>query len=146
MKKRPLKLVWNKARNLWEPAILEEHVLTEIVDRLWIQANIKMWRIRERIPGKGFLSTPGLPDIVGWIKAKKITPPEGAILNYHMLPWPKAIPLFIEVKRPGGARRAAQIRFIDEAKADGCVAFFAESWADVVRELAKVGINLTEGT
>ena len=95
--------------------------------------------MHERIPGKGVLSTPGIPDLIGWIPAQKVT----KAMNID----PAATPLFIEVKRPkatgrrGGVKRVAQIRFIEDAKADGCIAFFADSWDDVVRELTAVGIK-----
>ena len=119
----------------YQPVITEENVLIEIVERLWFQARIKMWRIRERIPLPGRrwqnLSTPGIPDLIGWIPKERV----GA----HPL---VARPIFLEVKRPGGVRRIAQERFIEEAVKDGCIAFFAESWADVVRELGKHEIKL----
>lgn len=105
--------------------ILEEDVVEEITTRLWLQYRIKVWRIRERIPGEGKLSTPGIPDLVGWL-------PGGRFLG-------------IECKRQGGAHRIAQTLFINEAKSDGCVAFFAASWADVVREMGEqCGIKLKE--
>jgi len=106
-----------------QPVLTEENVLREIVWRLWLQAKIKVWRIRERIPGRGALSTAGIPDLIGWIPLTGIA-------------------VFIEVKRPGGVHRAAQTQFIDEARRGGCIAFFAESWDDVVRELGAVGIKL----
>lgn len=53
------------------------------------------------------------------------------------------MPLMIEVKRPGGARRAAQIQFIDDAKSAGCAAFFAESYGDVVSELKRFGVDIS---
>ena len=115
--------------------ILEEDVVEEITKRLWLQNKIKVWRVRERIPGVGALSTPGIPDLMGWIPS---------ILWGARTGWP--MPLFIECKRLGGARRIAQIQFIGEARKDGCVAFFAESWADVVREMEKqAGIKITKG-
>ena len=43
--------------------------------------------------------------------------------------------LFIEVKRPSGAVRPEQERFISDARAAGCVAFIARSVNDAVREL-----------
>ncbi len=121
----------------YQPVLLEEHVVTEIMARL-LWAKIKVFRVRERIPGMSKnLSTPGLPDIVGWIPAKVWDE-----AHYNVLPIPSAVPLYIEAKRPGGVRRPAQIRFINEATQDGCVAFFAESWDDVVREFKTVGITL----
>lgn len=123
---------WEHKRGVWQPVLLEEHVVKEIIERLW-WAKIKVWRIRERIPGKGQLSTPGLPDLMGWIPKPKCD----SWLHPGM-----SVPLFIEVKRPGGVRRDAQTRFIEEAKSDGCVAFFAESWDDVVRNLKDAGVEI----
>lgn len=109
-----------------KPYIIEEDVVEEITARLWLQYRIKVWRVRERIPREGAApSTPGIPDLVGWLSGGRF--------------------LGIEVKRPGGVHRIAQTRFIDEAKSDGCVAFFAKSWADVVREMdEQCGIKLKE--
>ena len=88
------------------------------------------------------LSTPGIPDLMGWI------PKRGVLASFTVEANdgnPCAVPLYIEVKRPGkNVRRPAQERFIEEAKLDGCVAFFAESWGDVVRELGLFGIHLKE--
>lgn len=117
----------------YQAKLLERHVVREIVERLWLQARIKMWVVRERIPGVGQPSTAGIPDLIGWIPGPKFS-------DQVQL----AMPLFIEVKRPGGARRPAQEAFIAEARAGGCVAFFAESWDDVVKELSVVGVQLKE--
>ena len=123
------KLVFDKERGIYHPPITEEHVVAEIIQRLaWNQ--IKVFRIAERIPGMSKrISTPGIPDLIGWLR---IATTRG----------PLTVPLFVEVKRPGGVRRPAQIRFIGEAKSDGCAAFFAESWADVVGELKECGVTL----
>jgi hypothetical protein len=132
--RRALKVKWNPDRKLYEPVLLEEHVLKEIVERLWLQAKIKVWRINCAVGGKVRPNEPGIPDLIGWV-------PDPAPRH---LPGPQglAFPLFIEVKRPGGARRAAQERFIEEARSGGCIAFFAESWTDVIRELYPFGIKL----
>ena len=124
----------------WQPVLREEHVVKEIVERLWFQARIKMWRVRERIPGRGAPSTPGIPDLIGW------APPHQEKITNGIKTIRPVLPLFIEVKRPGGARRPAQESFIEEARSCGCAAFFAESWADVVRELGNFGIQLKEAT
>lgn len=121
MKRSRWKLVGGKLK----AHILEEDVVEEITTRLWLEYRIKVWRIRERLPGMGKMSEAGIPDLLGWLR--------------H---FPKAIPLFIECKRPGGARRIAQIQFIEEARKDGCVAFFAESWLDCVKEFEQYGIKL----
>lgn len=131
---------FNRARKVYEPVELEEHVVKEIVERLWMQARIKVWRVRERIPQKGRrwqqLSTPGIPDLIGWIPSTTVSVCGAKCLRTTR-------PLFIECKRSvKSVRRPAQEAFIDEAKRDGCVAFFASSWGDVVRELGKVGVVL----
>lgn len=127
--------IWDKERGVWQPRLLEEHILREIVERLWLQARIKVFRIREPIPVKGKrwnrYATPGIPDLVGWIPDNPVGRPVGI-----------AVPLFIEVKRPGGVRREAQKRFIEEARTGGCIAFFAESWNDCVMELGKFGVSV----
>lgn len=134
---------FNRARKVYEPSVLEEHVVREIVDRLWLQARIKMFRVRERqFDAEKYrktgrwqnLSTPGIPDLIGWCSLKI------DVMNGHIL---ATTPLFIECKRPHvNVHRPAQERFIEEAREGGCVAFFAESWGDVVRELGKVGVAL----
>lgn len=134
-KPRALKVAWNPARKLYEPVLLEEHVLKEIVTRLWLQAKIKVVRINCPVGGKVRPNEPGIPDLHGYIpQIIEAYTPTGKVK------W--AMPLYIEVKRPGGARRPAQIRFIEEAKEAGCVAFFAESWFDVMRELYPYGVKL----
>lgn len=132
VRRRPLKVKWNAQRGLYEPVLLEAHVVREIIDRLWLQANIKVWQINCPVGGKVKPNVSGIPDLMGWVS---VYPPEGFD---NKMP----IPLYIEVKRPGGARRPAQERFIDEARLGGCCAFFAESWADVVKNLSEVGIKL----
>lgn len=113
---------WILKRGKVVPHILEEDVVEEITTRLWLQHRIKVWRIRERIPGQGRLSTAGIPDLVGWL--------------------PGGIFLGIECKRQGGVHRVAQTQFIEGAKADGCIAFFAESWQDCVDNFRDFGIEL----
>ena len=133
--RRALKVKWNPDRKLYEPVLLEEHVLREIVDRLWLQAKIKMWRINQPVAGKTRQNEAGIPDLMGWIPCKS---PSQRLDSGDE----RAVPLYIEVKRPGGVRRTAQIRFIEEARAGGCAAFFAESWTDVMRELYPYGLRL----
>lgn len=128
---------WKFVRGKLKAHIVEEDVVEEITTRLWLQYRIKVWRVRERIPREGAApSVAGLPDLMGWIIRELPHFIDGAVQKV-------AVPLFIECKRPDGARRIAQTRFIDDARKDGCVAFFAECWADVVREMQKqCGIKL----
>lgn len=141
MRPRAANLEYDSVRKLYQSKISEEHVLREIVDRLWLQAKIKVFRVRERIPDNRKrwqqLSTPGIPDLIGFIPWR--TPIQPPAVPDHTI---SALPLFIEVKRPGGKHRPMQERFISEALADGCCAFFAESWGHVVLELGKFGIKL----
>ncbi len=131
-----LKVVWNPERKLYEPAVLERHIVKEVIDRLWYQARIKVWIINQPVGGKTAQNEPGIPDLNGWIPRDL---PRGLS---------SPIPLYIEMKRPkgpgrrAGVRSPAQIRFIEEAKAAGCAAFFAESFNDVVRELWSFGVHL----
>ena len=121
----------------YQPVILEDHILNEIIVRLW-WAKIKVFRINCPAGGKVRPNEPGIPDLIGWVPSALMRP-----INVD------ALPLFIEVKRPkgaghrGGVHRPAQIRFIEEAKADGCIAFFADSWEQCVQELEKYGIKVT---
>jgi hypothetical protein len=122
---------WELKGKIWQPVLKEEHVVREITTRMWLAAKVKLYRVRERIPGMGAPSTPGIPDLIGYLQISCPLPVTGGRAQ--------AIPLYIEVKRPGGVRRIAQIQFIDEARAAGCVAFFAESWEQVREEMAIVG-------
>lgn len=70
----------------------------------------------------------GLPDIMGWV-------PVWAMARMQATNVVGACPLFIEVKRPGGKLRPAQEAFLAMARKDGCVAFKADSPAQVAKEL-----------
>lgn len=132
---RGVKIKWNPKRNLYEPVILEEHILKQIVTLLWMQARIRVVRINCPVGGKVRPNEAGIPDLIGWVPCKPPLPGQDSGGE-------KARPLFIECKRPGGVHRVAQTRFIEEAKAAGCIAFFAESWTDVIREMYMEGVLL----
>lgn len=123
-------------RGVFERKVSENDVLEEIMIRL--SANgARVNRIVERIPWGRTTSTPGIPDLVFWFRpGTMIECPPGII--------PVRPPVFgfIEVKKPGGLRRPAQLRWILEAQNDGVIAFFAESWADCVSEFKKHGVVL----
>ena len=143
---REIKKVFNPAKNMFEAQITEEHVIAEITQRL-VYCGFKIYRHKERMPvsetrgadGKiicknwrGSKSTPGIPDLFGWI-------PKGKVHQAVLAP----IPFYIEAKRPvGGRHRPAQIMFIQDAQADGVIACFAKCWEDVVAEFEKHGIHL----
>lgn len=149
--RRRKKLAYEFKNGVWQAKLNENHVVDEIIERLYYQARISVYRVRERIPNKETwgkrwqqLSTPGIPDLIGWIPSmpqQNVSRENG---SRQPLRLSEAVPLFIECKRPGkNVHRPAQERFITEAQAAGCCAFFAESWSDVVRELAKFGVALS---
>lgn len=122
---------------LYQPKLREENVLLEIMQRLTYMG-IKVYRIRERIPEmvrgrkffRGGASTAGIPDLIGHV-------PEDRRSGILFSP---ARVVYIEVKRPGGKRRLMQELFIEEAKKDGCIAFFADSWEVVKENLTACGV------
>lgn len=138
--KRSSKLIYDKERKIYHYPITEENIVTEIIQRLsWNQ--IKIYRVAERIPGMSKrLSTPGIPDLIGWVK-KYLTVEIGKLEAPTYL----CIPVFLEVKKPGGARRTAQIQFIEGARSDGAIAGFVESWNDVRELFKEFGIELPCG-
>jgi len=141
-RRKALKARWNAAKKKYELVMLEEDVLREIVDRLWLQAKISVVRINCPVGGKVRPNEEGIPDLIGHLKRRPFVVAcsrDNCAVTTIELP---ATPLYIEVKRPGGARRAAQERFIQKAREDGCAAFFAESWLDVIRELYTFGVRL----
>jgi hypothetical protein len=148
-KLRELKVGWNPEAKKYELVLSEEHVLMEIVDRLWLQAKIRMVRINQPVGGKVHPNENGIPDLSGELPRRPfvVTCSRDACAS-TTIEFPP-IPLWIEVKRPaspgrrGGVPSPAQIRFIAEKKAAGCCAFFADSWGDVVRELAYFGVKLS---
>jgi hypothetical protein len=126
--------------------ITEEMIVKEIMAMLSYN-RAKVFRIRERIPWGRTTSTPGIPDLFGWWSTKHHEPTHIQLAKcgedcIGLTTIDGCIPFFIEVKRPGGSRRPAQIAWIKEAQEDGVIAFFAEGWADVVREMAGYGIAL----
>lgn len=122
-------------RGVFEASITEEHVFSAC--RALLELNgAKVHRITERIPWgpKGRKSQPGVPDSFGW------WPLSHPLVSGYI----SSVPLhfFIEFKRPGGARRPAQERWIAEARADGVIAFFADSVDAMVAEFAVFGIHI----
>jgi len=108
----------------------EEDVVKQIVQGLRVNG---IAIFREIIPRFGSVTgsdrlEAGHPDLHGWFKRGPSFAP---------------VPVYIEVKAPGRhKKRPAQIEFITRAKADGCIAFFAQGWDDVVREFHNFGITL----
>lgn len=135
--RRPSKMIFNKVRGIYEFVLTEENVVNEIMTRL-TYAGATVWRLPERIPRlnksgrRGRLSTPGIPDVTGWFAKPTLTHP-GLVFPLHF---------FIEVKKPGGKRRPAQIAWIEAAQRDRVLAFFAESWENVITEFRNRGIEV----
>lgn len=121
-------------RGVFEASITEEMVFSAC--RALLELNgAKVHRIVERIPWgpRGRKSQPGVPDCFGWFVITEGEPG-------HVTSSP--LNFFIEFKRPGGAHRPAQERWIAEARQDGVIAFFADSVDAMVREFKHWGINL----
>jgi hypothetical protein len=124
-----------RAFRVHQPKITEDSVVMEIVSYFAFQG-IRLHRIVERIPTrdgfgrvKGRTSTPGMPDLVGYIRAGKFdrVKPE---------------PVYIEAKKPGGERRPRQEFFIRDLKEDGVIAFFAKSLDEAVDEMRRAGVPM----
>ncbi len=139
-KKRPRKIEFNAAKQLYEPVELEEDVIKTIMSVLWY-SGIPVFRERERIPAcphcgryvSRTASDPGHPDLHGYIPARKN--PSG-----HPLPF------YIEAKRPqGGIESEIQKEFIKRAQAQGVLAFFARSLGEVREAFKMVGVDVVGG-
>ena len=116
-------------RQLYERTLTEEDVLGAC--RALLELNgARVFRIIERIPWGRKTSEKGLPDIFGyWMPG----PQNGC-------DYPKVF--FIEVKRPGGKHRPAQTAWIENARRDGVIAFFADSVMTLADEFKKHGIDI----
>src|SRR5512139_2740399 len=127
-------------RNLYERKMTEEDILGVIVQMLELNG-ARVFRIVERIPWGRKTSTPGIPDLMGWFTGPRavLTGDDGKPIDEPFSFYSRHF--FIEVKRPGGPRRPAQVAWIEQAQRDGVIAFFAEGWPDVVTELGKYGIT-----
>jgi hypothetical protein len=118
----------------WEPAQSENDVLGAI--RSLLEANgARVHRIVERIPWGKTTSTPGVPDLYGYWPKKAILG-EGKKVVYAM------IHFWIEVKKPGGKLRPAQVAWITQAQADGVICFMADSVEMMVEQFKSYGIEI----
>lgn len=135
MRKRN-RLFLNSKTGKVELKITEDDVVREIVDMLWYFFRIRVWRINCPVPGgKMRPNEAGIPDLMGWV-VTRILYNETDMVDIKI-----PHPLFIEVKKPGGRPTPAQSDFIAEAKAAGCIAFFAESSEDCINELRRLGVK-----
>ena len=113
------------------PKHRERDVQREILGLLHARGIVAYGINRERAGYRraSHIGIKGLPDISGWIPARCYLP----TATFYRSDTP--LPLFIEVKRPGGTLTREQTAFLVSARADGCVAFMATSPADVVEAL-----------
>lgn len=111
-------------RQLFERSITEDDILGACRSLLELNG-ARVHRIVERIPWGKRTSTPGIPDLTGWFC--------GPHAPLHF---------WIEVKKPGGRHRPAQDMWIARARADGVIAFFAESVDQMVEGFKQFGIQL----
>ena len=129
------------SRRRWSDSILEETIVRVIRDGL-NACRIPNYRVRERISVcprcRGFIGRPseeGIPDLVGWVP-----------VSLWMAGGSRAIPLFIEVKRPkGGVKSQAQEQFVERANRDGGIAIFARGWDECAEQLRQAGVKLPQG-
>jgi len=143
----PRKSRWVMRGGRVAPVILEKDVVEEIKKRLWFQGRVKVWQINCPVGGKVQPNEEGIPDLMGYFQSEQEhkIPVYSEMMMYRLK---ETIPLFIEVKRAkGAANRAgvatlAQEQFIAEARSQGCCAFFATCWNDVVIELGRFGLKL----
>lgn len=139
MKRRSkgLKIKWDAKKCIYERLVTEEDVLGQIRAFLELRG-ARVFRAIERVPrcyrcGQWLGSSErGHTDLWGWLMR---LPDEKDVIRANNY-------FFIEVKKPGGRRRPAQEDWIRDAKADGVIAFFAESVEDVIKEFEKHGIKL----
>lgn len=132
-------------RGVYEIPLTEEMVIGQIRQLLELNG-ARVHRIVERIPWGKRTSTPGIPDIAGWF-------PRGArvrCLNVfplsdnpgRIITIPAICSFWIEVKRPGGKHRPAQTAWIEAARQDGVIAFFADSVEAMVAGFKEFGIEI----
>lgn len=120
-------------RGVYERKVTEEDVILQIRHLLELNG-ARVHRVVERIPWGRRKSEPGIPDIFGWwpgLCDKRETDCPG-----------NAVQFFIEAKRPGGKHRPAQTAWIESARRDGVIAFFADSVESVVAGFKEFGIQI----
>lgn len=123
-------------RQIFERSITEEDVFGACRQLLELNG-ARVHRVVERIPWGRKKSEPGIPDSFGWwprgfVLTEMVTSKlPGYSLSGRMLKEP--LPFFIEFKKPGGAHRPAQERWIAQACEDGIIAFFADSVEAMVK-------------
>jgi hypothetical protein len=129
------------ARQTWIDSTLEKSIVKVLMDALPL-CGIHVHLILSRMPcthcGKWSGTPPaaGIPDIGGWIPSR---------LMSKCPPSYRAVPLYIEVKRPkGGVQGAEQTAFLESVRRDGGVAFFARGLDECCQKLSEAGVNIPE--
>lgn len=124
------------ARQVYERSITEEDVFGACRQLLELKGAV-VHRVVERIPWgpKGRTSDPGIPDLFGWFPSSRQWPGFPATGG-------RPLHFFIEIKKPGGRQRIAQINWIEDARRQGVVAFFADSVDAMIRGFQWFGIDL----
>ena len=129
-------------REIFERSISEEDVFGACRALLELNGAV-VHRVVERIPWGRKKSEPGIPDMFGWFKHKRldwkcveVLCSGNAILDIG------PVSFYVEIKKPGGKHRPAQVRWIEDARKDGVIAFFADSVEQMVEEFKKLGIVL----
>jgi len=132
-------------RAVFERSIKESDVVGAIRNLLELNG-ARVFEIVERIPWGKRTSTPGMPDLCGWF-------PKGTSVHFknvvsltenpdRIIQLPAILSFWIEVKRPGGKHRPSQEAWIEAARADGVVAFFADSVEAMVKGFSEFGIKI----
>ena len=117
------------ARGVFEPRASEEDVLGACRQLLELNG-ARVFRAVERVPkcyrcGCWFgVSEAGTPDLSGYFHKEAI------------------LPFWIEMKRPKGKLRPAQVIRIQQIQEDGGIAFFADSIEVMVSEFKQRGIEI----
>jgi hypothetical protein len=140
-------------RRAWKNSVLEKSIVKVIRDGL-NACRIPNYEVKARAPcAKCHMFTvaasePGIPDLIGWIPAGrcilKTTLSAESVKPVHWMN-SKAIPLFIEVKRPqGGIESEAQKQFVERVNKDVGIALFARDWDTVADALKAAGVKIPE--
>lgn len=121
-------------RQIYERSLTENDVLGQIRQLLELNG-ARVFRVIERIPWGKTKSEGGIPDLFGWFTLPKYA----YVMSTGLL---RPTHFFIEVKRKGGKFRPAQARWLEQAQADGVIAFKADSVEEMVAEFKRFGIEI----
>lgn len=126
-----IKKVALSERNVYEPKMSEEDVLSQIRQMLEING-ARVFRLVERVP-KCYrcgcwlgVSERSLPDLTGYFHK------DGAI----------TMPFWFEVKKRKGVRRPGQVAWMEQYRSEGGCGAIVESWDEVRQELERKGLEV----